>query len=158
MARSVGFSVRSLELPDVSQLDGAFAAAVQDQARAVIVLSDGSFYSRRAQIAQLAAKRRLVCVAWTPEFALSGCLMTYGANVVDLHRRAALFRGQDSERRESGGLARRAAHQVRARHQPQDREGARADDPSVSAAAGGSSDSVAHAGLVTSRSPNGRPA
>jgi len=91
MARSVGFSVRSLESPDVSQLDGAFAAAVQDQARAVIVLSDGTFYSRRAQIAQLAAKRRLVCVAWTPEFALSGCLMTYGANVVDLHRRAALF-------------------------------------------------------------------
>ena len=90
-ARSLGLAVRSLELRDVSQLEGAFAAAVQDHARAVIVLSDGALYGRRTQIAQLAVKHRLLCVAWTPEFADSGCLMTYGANVVELHRRAAMF-------------------------------------------------------------------
>ena len=91
VARSFGLAVRSLELRDVSQLESAFATAVQDQARAVIVLSDGALYGRRAQIAQLAAKHRLPCVAWTPEFAESGCLMAYGANVVELHRRAAMF-------------------------------------------------------------------
>ena len=90
-SRSVGLSVRSLELRDVSQLEVAFAAAVQDRAQAVIVLSDGALYGRRVQIAQLSAKHRLLCVAWTPEFAESGCLMAYGANVVDMHRRAALF-------------------------------------------------------------------
>jgi putative ABC transport system substrate-binding protein len=78
-------------LRDVSQLEDAFATAVQDQARAVIVLSDGALYGRRVQIAQLAAKHRLPCVAWTPEFADSGCLLAYGANVVEMHRRAALF-------------------------------------------------------------------
>jgi putative ABC transport system substrate-binding protein len=91
VARSFGLSVRSLELRDVSQLEGAFAIAVQDQARAVVVLSDGALYGRRVQIAQLAAKHRLPCVAWTPEFADSGCLMAYGANVVEMHRRAAMF-------------------------------------------------------------------
>lgn len=91
IARSLGLTVRSLELKDVSQLEGVFAAAVQAHAQAVIVLSDGALYGRRAQIAQLAAKHRLLCVAWTPEFADSGCLMTYGANVVELHRRAAMF-------------------------------------------------------------------
>ena len=88
-AHSFGLRVRSLESRDVSQLDGAFTAAVQDQARAVIVLSDGALYGRRVQIAQLATRHRLPCVAWTPEFADSGCLFAYGANVVEMHRRAA---------------------------------------------------------------------
>jgi putative tryptophan/tyrosine transport system substrate-binding protein len=89
VALSFGLWVRSLELRDVSQLEGAFVTAVQDQARAIIVLSDGALYGRRVEIAQLAAKHRLSCVAWTPEFADSGCLFTYGANVVEMHRRAA---------------------------------------------------------------------
>ena len=90
-ARSLGLSVRSLELGDVSQLEGAFATAVQDQARAVIVLSDSALYGRRVRLAELAVKHRLPCVAWTPEFAESGCLMAYGANVVEMHRRAAML-------------------------------------------------------------------
>ena len=91
VARSAGLSVRSLELTAVSQLEGAFAAAAHDHARAVIVLSDGALYGRRVQIAQLSARHHLACIAWTPEFAESGCLMAYGANVVDLHRRAAML-------------------------------------------------------------------
>ena len=91
VARAAGLSTRSLELTAVSQLESIFAEAAQERARAVIVLSDGALYSRRAQIAQLAVRHRLACVAWTPEFAESGCLMAYGANVVDLHRRAAVL-------------------------------------------------------------------
>ena len=76
---------------DRSQLDAAFETAVQDKAQAVIVLSDSALYAQRVQIAKRAAKHRLLCVAWTPEFAESGCLMTYGADVVELHRHAAVF-------------------------------------------------------------------
>jgi putative ABC transport system substrate-binding protein len=104
VARSLGLLVRSLELRDVSQLEGAFATAVQDQARAVIVLSDGALYGRRVQIAQLAAKHRLPCVAWTPEFAESGCLMAYGADVVEMHRRAAIFVDKILKGAAPGGL------------------------------------------------------
>ena len=104
VARSLGLPVLSLELRDVSQLEGAFATAAQDQARAVIVLSDGALYGRRVQIAELAAKHRLPCVAWTPEFADSGCLLTYGANVVEMHRRAAMFVDKVLRGASPGGL------------------------------------------------------
>ena len=91
VARSLGLSVRSLEVRDGGQLDGAFTTAAQDKARVVIVLSDGALYAQRVHIARSAAKHRLLCVAWTPEFAESGCVMAYGANVVELHRRAPVF-------------------------------------------------------------------
>jgi putative ABC transport system substrate-binding protein len=103
-ARSVGISVRSLELADVSRLESAFTAAVQGHAQALIVLSDGTLYGQRVQIAQLAAKHRLPCVAWTPEFAASGCLMAYGANVVEMHRRAAVLVDKILKGASPGGL------------------------------------------------------
>jgi putative tryptophan/tyrosine transport system substrate-binding protein len=103
-ARSVGISVRSLELADVSRLESAFTAAVQGHAQALIVLSDGTLYGQRVQIAQLAAKHRLPCVAWTPEFAASGCLMAYGANVVEMHRRAAVLVDKIFKGASPGGL------------------------------------------------------
>jgi ABC-type uncharacterized transport system substrate-binding protein len=103
-ARSVGISVRSLELADVSRLESAFTGAVQGHAQALIVLSDGTLYGQRVQIAQLAAKHRLPCVAWTPEFAASGCLMAYGANVVEMHRRAAVLVDKILKGASPGGL------------------------------------------------------
>ena len=45
-------------------------------------------------------------------------------------------------RREARRPPRRAAHEVRAGHQPQDRQGPRPDDPAVAPAAGGSGDRV----------------
>ena|SRR6266545_7012635 len=55
-------------------------------------------------------------------------------------------RPDDFDRRMCGGLpkqpVRRAAHQVRAGHQPQDRQSPRPDDPAIAPAAGGSGDRV----------------
>src|SRR5207249_1606358 len=50
------------------------------------------------------------------------------------------LRRQDPQRRQAGRSSRRAADQVRAGHQPEDREGPRIDDPALAAAAGGSGD------------------
>src|SRR5260370_19100705 len=49
---------------------------------------------------------------------------------------------QDSERSEADGSPHRTAHEVRARDQPQDRQGPWPDDPAVAPAAGGSGDRV----------------
>jgi putative ABC transport system substrate-binding protein len=85
-------------------MDAMFGTAVQDQARAVVVLSDSALYGQRASIAQLAAKHRIPCVAWTPEFAESGCLFAYGANVVEMHRRAASIVDRIFKGASPGGL------------------------------------------------------
>ena len=89
--RQLGLSLRSIDVKDVSQLDGAFATAAQDRAGAVVVLPDAALFGRRDQIAQLALNHRLSSLAWTPEFTKSGCLMSYGPNVVEMHRRAATY-------------------------------------------------------------------
>src|SRR5882672_4425862 len=52
------------------------------------------------------------------------------------------IRGQDPEGRQAGRPARRAADEVRADHQPQDRQGPRADDSAVAAPASGRDYSV----------------
>ena len=89
--RQLGLSVRSIEVRDVNQLDGSFATAAQDRAGAVVVLPDAALFGRRDRIAQLAVNHRLASLAWTPEFTESGCLMSYGPNVVEMHGRAAIY-------------------------------------------------------------------
>src|SRR5712691_194452 len=67
-------------------------------------------------------------------------LMVYSPNTLELERRAATY--VDPQGREARRLADRAAHQLRPRHQPQDRQCARPDDPTVAAAARGPSNRI----------------
>jgi putative tryptophan/tyrosine transport system substrate-binding protein len=90
-SRILGMRLRSVEVLDMDRLDLAFSTIVHEQVDAVIVLSDLLFFGRRNQIAALALTNRLPIIAWMPEFAESGCLMTYGPNVVEMHRRAATY-------------------------------------------------------------------
>ena len=87
----LGLSVRSIEVKDVNHLDGAFAEAVRDRSGAVVVLPDAGLVGRRNEIAQLTLKNRLPSIAWTPEFAESGCLMAYGPNIIEMHHHAATY-------------------------------------------------------------------
>ena len=63
----------------------------KERADALVVLADAIFGNRVRQIAELAAKRRLPSIFWPREFAETGGLMAYGANLLDLERRAATF-------------------------------------------------------------------
>jgi putative ABC transport system substrate-binding protein len=62
-----------------------------ERAGALFVLPDAMFFGQRNEIVDLAASNRLPLVAHLREFADAGGLMTYGPNVVDVHRRAAYF-------------------------------------------------------------------
>jgi hypothetical protein len=66
------------------------------------------------------------------------------------------LRGQDSQGHQAGRPSRRAADEVRAGDQPQDREGAWADHPTVGAGAGGPGDRVSRERQV--RLAGGSPA
>ena len=80
-----------LEARNPPEIDSAFAAMTRERAGALLILSDAIFETQRRQIAELAAKRRLPTIVGTHEQAEAGGLMAYGANFLDLERRAATY-------------------------------------------------------------------
>jgi putative ABC transport system substrate-binding protein len=72
---------------EAGELDAAFPDLVKRRTDVVIV--QGSLPRRRA--AELALKHRLPAVALNGSFPNEGGLMSYSANVADLHRETAIY-------------------------------------------------------------------
>jgi putative ABC transport system substrate-binding protein len=89
-ARSLGLSPLPVAARSPSELDGAFATMTRERADALVVLPDTVFLTQRARVAELAVKGRLPMMAGLREYVASGSLMSYGANLPDLFRRAGL--------------------------------------------------------------------
>ena len=114
-----------------------------ERAEALLVASDRrSSCSGRDASSELAREAPAAGDLSAREFVDAGGLMTYGADVPDIVSPCRDLRRQDPQGREARRPARRAADEVRAGDQSQDREGARPDDPAVGAGAGGRGDSV----------------
>jgi len=62
-----------------------------DRVEALLVPPDTTFYSRRQQIADLAAATRLPAIYGYREHVEVGGLMSYGPDIVDQYRRAATY-------------------------------------------------------------------
>ena len=87
----LGLHLHSLALhhPPASDYAGAFAAAAQEGAEALLMLASPFFHPDRVRIATLAAQGRLPAMFHVRAFVEAGGLMAYGANLDDLYRRAA---------------------------------------------------------------------
>ena len=72
-------------------LDGAFVTMTQQHADAVILLPSPMLYGEHKRIVELAAKSRLPAMYAAREFVEDGGLMSYGASLPDLFRRAATY-------------------------------------------------------------------
>jgi ABC-type uncharacterized transport system substrate-binding protein len=72
-------------------IETAFRAAGEGRADAVLVQPGSIFNSRRAQVVKLAAKSRLPAIYNHSQYVVDGGLMTYGASLPDLDRRAATY-------------------------------------------------------------------
>jgi putative ABC transport system substrate-binding protein len=90
-ARALGVQLQVLKARTPSEIEAAFAAMSSQRAGGVLVLRDALFRAQRAQIAALAAKRRLPAVYGLREEAEAGGLMAYGASVPHMFRRAATY-------------------------------------------------------------------
>jgi putative tryptophan/tyrosine transport system substrate-binding protein len=90
-AQALGVQLQTLEARNPPEIDSAFAAMTRERAGALLILPDGVFLSQRSQIAELAMKRRLPSIRQSSAFPEAGGLMSYGANYLDLERRAATF-------------------------------------------------------------------
>ena len=79
------------EVSNPGELGPTFAAILREGAGGVFIAGGTMTYANRAQLAELAIKHRLPMMCGQAQFVSAGCLMSYGANLGDLFRRAAIF-------------------------------------------------------------------
>jgi putative tryptophan/tyrosine transport system substrate-binding protein len=88
-SRTLGIEVQSLEVRAPDDFDGAFEAARRQRPDALITVEDPLTTSQRQRVADFTAEQRLPSLHGVKEFAAAGGLMSYGASLADLSRRAA---------------------------------------------------------------------
>ena len=89
--RTLGIDVQSLEVRGPDDFDGAFEAARRLRLDALITVEDPLTASYRKHIADFAAGQQLPSLHGIREFVAAGGLISYGANLADLSRRAAYY-------------------------------------------------------------------
>jgi putative ABC transport system substrate-binding protein len=90
-AQRLGVALEALEVRRPEDFDASFATAKQRNAQALLDLGDPLTIAYRSRITALAASSRLPAAYAAREFPDEGGLMSYGASVVLLFRRAATF-------------------------------------------------------------------
>jgi putative tryptophan/tyrosine transport system substrate-binding protein len=88
---ALGLQFRLLVVSDLDKLPAVFSTMKQDGIDAITLLTDAQFFSARRQISSLAAMHRLPAMYESREFVDDGGLISYGASIPDLTRRAAAF-------------------------------------------------------------------
>jgi putative tryptophan/tyrosine transport system substrate-binding protein len=76
---------------DAKGLESAFKTAKQKQVNAIMTIATRRFFAERKRIVELAGKYRLPAIYFQKEFVDEGGLMSYGADYIDLYRRAAVY-------------------------------------------------------------------
>jgi putative ABC transport system substrate-binding protein len=77
--------------PDRKGLESAFQTAKQKQVGAIMTIAARRFEDERKRIVELATKYRLPAIYPQKEFVEAGGLMSYGTDLADLYRRAAVY-------------------------------------------------------------------
>ncbi len=72
-------------------LERAFDYFTREKVEAVLVPPDVTFAAQRVRIAGLAANARLPTIYFLRESVVDGGLLSYGPNIVEMYRRAAVF-------------------------------------------------------------------
>jgi putative ABC transport system substrate-binding protein len=78
----------------VPEIEAAFSAMSQQQASGVLVLSSPLFSSQAATLAELQMKHRLPAIFANKANVEAGGFASYGADLADLYRRAAIYIGK----------------------------------------------------------------
>jgi putative tryptophan/tyrosine transport system substrate-binding protein len=87
-ARSLGIQLQIVEASEASQYAAAFSVMTKQRAGALVVMSHPLFFSHHKLLIDLAARSRLPAIYHWVESAEAGGLLAYGANFVELNRRA----------------------------------------------------------------------
>jgi putative ABC transport system substrate-binding protein len=90
-AESFGVHLQQLEIQALTDIEIVFREVRNGHAEAVLMLPSAVLLSQRREIAELAIKNRLPATYNRPEYVEAGGLMSYGASITDLFRRAAIY-------------------------------------------------------------------
>ena len=90
-AGTLGVQLQLMEVREAAEFDRAFSAMTRERSDALIVLPSPMLFSERRHIVDLATRYRLPSVAMAREFVELGGLMSYGASLRDLFRRAGFY-------------------------------------------------------------------
>ena len=91
VARERGWKLLSLEIQGVGEIDEAFRAATDARAGGLVVFATGMLFPHARRVAQLAARGRLPAMYELRPYVEAGGLISYGADINDIWRRAAVF-------------------------------------------------------------------
>jgi putative ABC transport system substrate-binding protein len=87
--QTLGIEVQSLDVRGTGDFDGAFETVSRQRPDALITVEDPLTVDHRKLIADFAAGQQLPSLHGLREFVAAGGLISYGANLADLFRRAA---------------------------------------------------------------------
>lgn len=90
-AKALGIQLQPLQVRRPDDFAQAFEAAIKERADAFITFGDPLTNTHRSRIIDFAAQSRLPTLYTNREFVDEGGLMSYGPNVPELYRRAALY-------------------------------------------------------------------
>ncbi len=90
-ARSLRLTLQTLAVRGPNDFPGAFEAAVEGRAEALVVLPSPILVSYIKPLVELAVKHRLPAMYQVKEFVEAGGLMSYGPSLRDHFRRAAAY-------------------------------------------------------------------
>ena len=90
-AATLGVQLQSLEVRRPDDFDRAFKAALGEHAEGLVIVSSRLMSRQRQQIAEFAAKNRLIVAGGWGEWTKDGALLTYGPNTTELMQRVANY-------------------------------------------------------------------
>jgi putative ABC transport system substrate-binding protein len=90
-AHAFGMTLYSAEVRGPNDFDRAFAVILRERPDALLTFSDPLTLNHQRRIVDFAARHRLPLMSEAKEFAEAGGLMTYGASLPALVRRAAYY-------------------------------------------------------------------
>jgi len=90
-AQRMGLQLQIFSALRPDEFETAFSMAKKARAEALLVLASGFFNAQRRRLVNLTVKYRVPAVYEHREFVDTGGLMSYGPNIADMYRRAAVL-------------------------------------------------------------------
>jgi putative ABC transport system substrate-binding protein len=90
-APTLGVTPLPLDARNADELEDAFTRATRQNAGALLVVNDGLFIGHRARLAERAVRSRLPIISGSRLILESGGLLSYGAHIPEMLRRAAMY-------------------------------------------------------------------